>query len=126
MDVPGLLTNIGECLCDLGRCREALPYFARLSALYVGEPPEEAVLRAFPALGIGRVHLAGGAPSLAIPFLEEAVSIFSANPSTRIGMEAAYAQAARALAEALEQAGSARSRVRELRRLADRLVVEPG
>ncbi|MFY0539184.1 hypothetical protein [Nannocystis pusilla] len=38
MDVPGLLTNIGECLCDLGRCREALPYFARLSALYVGSP----------------------------------------------------------------------------------------
>ncbi|WP_170135658.1 serine/threonine-protein kinase [Nannocystis exedens] len=126
VDVPGVLTNIGECLCDLGRCHEALPYFARLSALYVEEPPEEAVLRAFPALGMGRVHLARGAPALAIPFLEEALSIFASNQRTRIGMEAAYAQAARGLAEAVEQVGGEPRRVRELRRLADKLVAEPG
>ncbi|MDC0721292.1 serine/threonine-protein kinase [Nannocystis sp. bb15-2] len=125
-DVPGVLTNIGECLCDLNRCHEALPYFARLTVLYSEVPDEEKVLRAFPALGIGRVHLASGSPALAIPFLEEALAIFDANPRARQGMDAAYALAAGRLAEALEQTRGDPRRVRALRRLADSLTEVPG
>ncbi|WP_420829485.1 tetratricopeptide repeat protein [Nannocystis pusilla] len=72
-DVPGLLTNIGETLCLLDRCSEALEYFTRLMRLYRTETPPEPALQAIPLRGIGLAHLRDGKPDLALPFLEQAL-----------------------------------------------------
>lgn len=124
IDLPGVLINIGEGLCELKRCDESLPYFGRLMALHVQDPPEEDVLRAFPFHGIGRVHLIHGEPALAVPFLEQALAIFASQPHEREGMAATHAACARELADALQALGRAPQRVRELRRLAREIEIE--
>jgi predicted Ser/Thr protein kinase/tetratricopeptide (TPR) repeat protein len=123
IDLPGVLTNIGEILCELGRCAESLPYFGRLMALHVQDPPtgDDAVLRAFPLHGIGRVHLGTGKPALALPFLEEARTILTSRPPDREGMDAVFISCTRHLADALQALGQAPKRVRDLRREANKL-----
>ncbi len=121
IDLQAVLINIGEGLCERERCGEALPFFGRLMALHVQDPPAEAALRAFPFHGIGQVHLVNGEPALALPFLEEALAIFASAPHERDGMAANYAACARHLAQALQKLGRSPGRVRELRRLAAEL-----
>lgn len=123
IDLPALLINIGEVLCESGRCAESLPYFGRLLAIQAKDPPvgEDEVLRAFPLHGLGQAHLAAAKPALALPFLEEALAIFTAHPRDRAGMDAAYAACARHLADALQALGQAPRRIRELRELARKI-----
>lgn len=111
LDVPALLANIGDQLCQLHRCSEALPYFSRLMTLYLDEPPAEAWFRAAPLRGIGLVHLARGEPGLAVAFLEEAFEIFETSAPGRPGT-------ARELADALAALRRAPRRVRQLRQRA--------
>ncbi len=125
VDLPGVVTNLGECLCELGRHAEALPFFGRLLAMYEQSPPDEPALRAFPLHGIGRVHLARGEAALAVPFLEAAVDIFEHNPRERDGMDIAYGDALRRLADALQALGRPPAQLRALRRRADSLPRAP-
>jgi len=124
IDLAGVLTNIGESLCDMGRCDEALPYFSRLMTLYLNEPPDEPALMAFPYFGFGRVHRARGNLALALPFLEDAFEIFLAHRLDRAGNHENLAAAARSLADTLAALRQEPQRVRTLRRLASRLDAE--
>jgi len=115
IDLAGVLHNIGDHLCQLDRCTEALPYFNRLLALHRDEAPEEQALRAVPLRGIGLVYSAKGEPELAIAFLEQALEILEREPSDRLGMQALTIATMRELAEALAAARRAPQRIRELR-----------
>jgi tetratricopeptide (TPR) repeat protein/predicted Ser/Thr protein kinase len=117
-DLPGVLTNIGESLCALDRCDEALPYFSRLMALYMSAPPDAPELEAMAYFGVGRVHVARGKPALAVPLFERALEILQAHPDGRPGVRENLAAIARALADALAELHQDAPRVRELRRLA--------
>ncbi|MCY0991159.1 serine/threonine-protein kinase [Nannocystis sp. ILAH1] len=131
LDLPGLLVNIGDYLCLLGRCGEALPYYARLAATLAEHPPEDPGLLAYSLQGIARAHLAAGAPSQALPLLEEAHRKLRAHPATS---PAIAAQTARLLAQCLRSLGREPRRVRALEaeartlepRQAERAAFAPG
>ncbi|WAS91024.1 serine/threonine-protein kinase [Nannocystis punicea] len=118
VDVAGVLTNIGDSLCLLGRCTEALPYFNRLMALYLEDSPPEPALRAVPLRGIGLVHGAKGQPELALAFLEQALEILEKSPLERGGMSDILAATMRELADTLTALRRDPERVRQLRRRA--------
>lgn len=120
-DVPGLLTNIGETLCLLDRCSEALEYFTRLMRLYRTETPPEPALQAIPLRGIGLAHLRDGKPDLALPFLEQALKILEQSPHERGGVSENLGATMRDVADALTALRREPRRVRELRRRADEL-----
>ncbi|MFY0533644.1 hypothetical protein [Nannocystis pusilla] len=131
LDLPGLLVNIGDYLCLLGRCGEALPYYARLAATLAEHPPDDPGLLAYSLQGIARAHLAAGAPSQALPLLEEARRKLRAHPATS---PAIAAQTARLLAQCLRSLGREPRRVRALEaeartlepRQAERAAFAPG
>ena len=125
IDLAGVLTNVGESLCDLKRCGEALPYFNRLMLLYEREPPDEPALRAFPSFGVARVHMAAGDYAAALPFLERAFEILQAHPLDRPGSRENLADVTRTLAEALAGLHRTPQRVRTLRRLVAEINVRP-
>ena len=125
VDIPAVLIAIGESLCSLGRCGEALPYYQRLAVLYQQQPPDEPAMQAFPLRGIGLAHLAADRPALALPFLEEAYELLRTLPRERDGLTETLAATARDLARALEATQHSPARVRSLRRLADSLGARP-
>ncbi|PCC73987.1 Tetratricopeptide repeat-containing protein [Nannocystis exedens] len=111
LDLPALLVNIGDYLCLLDRCGEALPYYARLAATLAEHAPDDPGLVAYSLQGIARAHLAAGAPSQALPLLEEAHRKLRAHPETS---PAIAAQTARLLAQCLRSLGREPRRIRAL------------
>lgn len=82
LDLPGLLTSIGDNLCLLDRCGEALLPYNRLAEHFSRHPPEDPALRAYPLQGMGRAHLALGHAELALPLFEHAYRLLAASPMT--------------------------------------------
>ncbi len=82
LDLPGLLTSIGDNLCLLDRCGEALLPYNRLAEHFSRHPPEDLALRAYPLQGMGRAHLALDHPELALPLFEQAYQLLAASPAT--------------------------------------------
>lgn len=113
--LPDLLTSVGNSLCELDRCGEALHAFARLDSMYASDPPEDPSKRAYPLQGLGRAHLALGNPTIALPLFEEALTILERHPSAAKEM---VALTARKLAECLRQLGLKPGRTQRLERLA--------
>jgi tetratricopeptide (TPR) repeat protein/predicted Ser/Thr protein kinase len=126
IELPVVLINIGEALCAMDRCGEALHHYQRLASLYERTPPEEPILRAFPLRGIGLAHLAAGHPALALPFLEQAYELLRTLPHDRDGLTMNLAVTARDLARALAETHQSPQRVRSLRKFADSLAPAPG
>ncbi len=106
-------SNIGECLLELGREAEAETAFERALELLEPELPPDDHRLAYPLVGLGRVLLASGATSEALPLLERGLALALANPSDALGL----AQARWALGRALGSTG-AEQRAGELVRAA--------
>lgn len=92
IDQSGVLINIGEYMCRLGRCAEARPVFERLLARLAagGEPP---ALRAFPLRGLAQIYVERGEPAAALPLLTEALALLEADPELSPANTAAVARA---------------------------------
>jgi tetratricopeptide (TPR) repeat protein/tRNA A-37 threonylcarbamoyl transferase component Bud32 len=122
LDLPVLLVNMGECLCELGRCPEGLPYFSRLMALH----PDEDEFRASPWRGLGLAHAASGEHDLAVQYFEKALQIYDDAPTELRALFAPlHASTARGLADSLVALRRAPRRVRELRARADEIEATP-
>lgn len=125
LDLPGLLTNVGESLCALGRCSEALPYYMRLMMLYSEKTPPEPALQAVPLRGIGLAHMTADAHDLALPFLVRALKILEHAPHEREGVSDLLAATMRDLADVFTALRREPQRTRELRRRAAELASTP-
>lgn len=119
LDVPGQLANIGDSLCVLGRCAEALEYFNRLQ----GATNEPGML-AFALQGRGQAQLVRGEPEEALFSFQEALRIYEAQPHDRGGITANLIATMRLTADTLASLGRAPRRVRALRERATRLAAE--
>jgi tetratricopeptide (TPR) repeat protein len=115
------LTNIGESLCLLGRCTEALQYFAELLALYRQKPGSEPALQAVPLRGLGLVYLAEKDPKVAYPFFDEALRILERSPIEREGITENLIATMRDLADTLTLLRRDPRRARQLRQRAAEL-----
>lgn len=121
-DLEGVLINLGEALCSLHRCAEALPHYLQVAGHFQRHPPAEPGLLAFPERGLGLAYLATRQPGFARAHLERAYALFKAAPHEREGMAENLAATARALADALAALRQEPARARALRRYADALV----
>jgi tetratricopeptide (TPR) repeat protein len=111
-----LLYNIGDALCHLDRCAEGTDAFTRLLAR-----PLQGHKRAFPLVGLAYVHLAAGAPDLALQRLEQAYPLVQAAPDAPPGL---VLDVTRLLARSLTALGRDRKRVRRLEAEAAALAVK--
>ena len=109
--LPEILNNIGDSLCQLDRCGEAMTAYSRLLAHYQQHPPTDPAQRAYPLQGLGRVNLALGQPALAQPLFEEALRLLRESPEPP---PHPTADAARNLARCLAEQGVQPRRQREL------------
>ncbi|MCY0986496.1 serine/threonine-protein kinase [Nannocystis sp. ILAH1] len=114
LDLAEVLTSLGDHLCELNRCGEALPAYARLADHLSRHPPASPSALAFPLQGMGRANLALGHPALALPLFERAMQLLRASPDASLPV---LAETATNLAQSLEQLGIDRRRARELRRI---------
>lgn len=112
LDLPGLLTSIGDNLCLLGRCGEALLPYNRLAEHFARHPPEDPALRAYPLQGMGRAQFALDHPELALPLFEHAYRLLDASPATSPEL---FVQVMDNLAECLDALHVAGKRTRRLR-----------
>lgn len=120
--LPEILHNIGDYLCTLNRCGEALPAYTRLLTYYQEHPPDDPARRAYPLQGLGRANLALGQPALAQPLFEQALRQLQAasDPPRQ-----AIAETARNLARSLAEQGVQRRRQRQMHALAAAMERDP-
>lgn len=123
LDMPVLLSNMGEYLCKVGRCPEAFSYFHDLELRFERDPPADPAQLALPHAGLGLVYLEAGEHILARPLLEQALEILQTNPGAA-ATPYHIVVVARNLARCLQKLGRAPARVRELRALADGIEAE--
>lgn len=108
VNVPDLLTIIGDALCKLDRCAESLSYYAEVSQHLEGEPPS---LQAYPLQGLGLAYLNVKNPALAQVYLEQALNLLRSDRASSPQMQV---QTARSLAQSLRQQRIQPGRVRQL------------
>ncbi|MBK7830343.1 serine/threonine-protein kinase [Nannocystis sp.] len=118
LDITSVLVNIGDYLCLLDRCAEAVVPYARLMALPgLERTPGGAAL---PLQGLGRAHLDAGQPRLALLYFEQALAILQRTPRPTLHMTE---QTTRHIAECLRQLGEQPQRTRAMLAEAERLRV---
>ena len=120
LEIDSVLVNIGDYLCELGRCEEAVAAYLRLQTL--AEEDTSPGAAGLSLQGFGRVYLAQGRPRLALGVLERAREIFIHTPRPTQHM---LEQTTRRLAECLALLGEPR-RAKEMLAEADRLRAELG
>lgn len=116
LDLPGLLTTMGDSLCLLKRCAEAAHYYHDLAELIAHEDPHNLALRAYALQGLGQIDAAAGKTSRAKVRLEQALGLLEADPESSPQM---LAQTARSLARLLVKMRRQPGRARQLIALAD-------
>lgn len=117
-DITGVLVNIGDYLCLLGRCAEAVVPYSRLMAMPgLERTPGSAAL---PLQGLGRAHLDAGQPRLALLYFEQALAILQRTPRPTLHMTE---QTTRHIAACLKQLDEQPQRMRAMLAEAERLRV---
>ncbi len=82
LDRDGVLTNIGNYLCDAERCDEATPYFREALARLADRRDAPPASLAAPLHGLARVFLGRGEPAHALPLLIDTEALLRDDPET--------------------------------------------